>query len=47
MNAAVIGAIKHAGIEERVHVAMNCLHIATDAPNYVAQGHRILPGHRF
>jgi hypothetical protein len=23
MNAAVIGAIEHAGIEERVHVAMD------------------------
>ena len=47
MNAAVIGAIEHAGIEERMHVAMDRLHVATDTPSYLAQGHRILPGHHF
>ena len=46
MNAAVIGAIEHAGIEERMHVAMDPLHVATDAPSYLAKSHGILPGHR-
>ena len=46
MNAAVIAAIEHAGIEERMHVAMDRLHVAADAPSYLAKGHGLLPGHR-
>ena len=45
MNAAVIGAIENAGIEEGMHIAMNRLHIATDAPSYLAKGHGLLAGH--
>jgi hypothetical protein len=32
MNAAVVGAIEHAGIEERMDIAMDRLHIAADVP---------------
>jgi len=47
MNAAIAHAIEHAGIQERMHVAMDRLHIATDAPSYLSKGHGILPRHRF
>jgi hypothetical protein len=43
LNAAVIGAIEHAGIKERMDVAMNGFYVAIDAPGCLANRHGILP----
>jgi hypothetical protein len=41
---AVVSAFQDTGIQQGMHVTVDRLHIATDAPGNLAYRHRALPG---
>ena len=45
-DAAILGTVENAGVQQGMHVAMHRLHVAADAARDVADGKSALAGHR-